>query len=211
MCLSITLCFNCSPFRARLSVKSYLVPISQDVKVTAQNLILFNCMPIVWYLCIVTGCPLFLLMFLFIVCLLSVILKTHRWQSTLRGVNRTFRSSWYGCASTLNVVHTLASLAPSHSHMSVGTHAACRLYLWNPLPVRSCLFVFLIALTNTNPSWGCQSMLLEGRFVDSSTASEKLVWLWTWSFFQQAGFHPDVLFTWSCSCSQKCIPGQLSG
>lgn len=52
---------------------------------------------------IITQCPLFLLMSWCIVCLLPVILKTHRWQSTLSGVNRTFRSCWYGYALTLNV------------------------------------------------------------------------------------------------------------
>ena len=84
----------------------------------------------------VTQCPLFLLMSSCIVCLLPLILKTHRWQSTLSGVNSKFRSSWYGYASTLNVsppylwsILSLLYLVPSLSlpQMSVGTHCACRL------------------------------------------------------------------------------------
>lgn len=154
-------------------------------------------------LCIVTQCLLFLLMSWCIVCLLDT-LKTHRWQSTLSGVNSKFRWSWYWlCFHPECLVHicgpySLLYLVPSpfllHVQMSVGTHCACRLVecthkvnVHNPLPVFSVTYVpipLMLTFTNANPNTDAQicrciaisatSQRFDWRFADSSAAWAKL-------------------------------------
>lgn len=110
---------------------------------------------------IVTQCPLFLLMSSCIVRLLPVILKTHRWQSTLSGVNSKFRSCWYGyafhpeCPLHICGPYSLLYMVPSPAlpQMPIGRHCACQLleytesgssestdcpFLWYLFPFPSC-------------------------------------------------------------------------
>lgn len=113
-----------------------------------------------------------------IVCLPPLILKTHRWQSTLSGVNRKFRSSWYGYASTLNVLSISVVYTPwfiwcpaPNPQTSEGTYSACRLFEWTfRIHCLSFLCVLLypisliITFTNGNPVTDAPTCHYEAQF-----------------------------------------------